>query len=165
MKKEDIQAFSYRITQANRTELVVITYDMAIRYIEDALAADDVSDYRDNLRMAKRVMDELVTALNMDYEISSQLFDVYMVIERYLIKAGSGASKDDFKAADRVKLLESCVRMLGLLKDAFDKLAADDKSAPLMQNTQQVYAGLTYSSAGGARESYTSEITNRGYRV
>ena len=36
MKEEDISAFSYRISQATGTELVVILYEMAQQYIDDA---------------------------------------------------------------------------------------------------------------------------------
>ena len=89
MKKDDIQTFSYRISQANRTELVVITLDMAIQYIKDAKEDQDINSYRQNLRNAKRVIDLLVSSLDMSYDISSQLFDVYMVVERYIISAGS----------------------------------------------------------------------------
>ena len=89
MKKDDIQTFSYRISQANRTDLVVITLDMAIQYIKDAKEDQDINSYRQNLRNAKRVIDLLVSSLDMSYDISSQLFDVYMVVERYIISAGS----------------------------------------------------------------------------
>ena len=89
MKKDDIQTFSYRISQANRTELVVITLDMAIQYIKDAKEDQDINSYRQNLRNAKRVIDTLVSSLDMSYDISSQLFDVYMVVERYIISASS----------------------------------------------------------------------------
>ena len=82
MKKDDIQTFSYRISQANRTELVVITLDMAIQYIKDAKEDQDINSYRRNLINAKRVIDTLVSSLDMSYDISSQLFDVYMGVVR-----------------------------------------------------------------------------------
>ena len=37
MKKDEIQTFSYRISQANKTQLIVIMYDMAIQYVSDAI--------------------------------------------------------------------------------------------------------------------------------
>lgn len=41
MDKDRIQAYSYRITNAGRVELIVIMYEMALDYIDDAkLAAD-----------------------------------------------------------------------------------------------------------------------------
>jgi flagellar protein FliS len=115
--------------------------------------------------MAKRVIDELVSSLDMSFDISRQLFDNYMVIERYIIKAGSGANADDYHDSSRVKLLTACKNMLGKLRDAFYEVSKKDESAPLMQNTQSVYAGLTYSGTGGVSETYDAGGTNRGFRV
>ena len=36
MTKETIKTFQYRITQATASQLVVILYDMAIEYLNDA---------------------------------------------------------------------------------------------------------------------------------
>jgi flagellar protein FliS len=164
VNKEAIKTFSYRITQANRTELVVVTFDIGIQYIRDALGESDVEAFRENLRMAKRVVDELISSLDMSYDISRQLFDTYKVIERYLIKAGSGATDKDFHSDERNKLLETAANMMNKLRDAFYEVSKTDNSAPLMHNTQQVYAGLTYTGAGGASETYEDGV-NRGFRV
>lgn len=164
MKKDDIQTFSYRISQANRTELVVITLDMAIQYIKDAKEDQDINSYRQNLRNAKRVIDTLVSSLDMSYDISSQLFDVYMVVERYIISAGSRRTEYEGSTAGYMKLLESCERMLTMLRKSFYEVSKTDDSAPLMQNTQQVYAGLTYSNGGGASEMLDAGA-NRGYKA
>ena len=164
MKKDDIQTFSYRISQANRTELVVITLDMAIQYIKDAKEDQDINSYRRNLRNAKRVIDTLVSSLDMSYDISSQLFDVYMVVERYIISASSRRTEHEGSAAGYMKLLESCERMLTMLRKSFYEVSKTDDSAPLMQNTQHVYAGLTYSNGGGASEMLDAGA-NRGYKA
>ena len=164
MKKDDIQTFSYRISQANRTELVVITLDMAIQYIKDAKEDQDINSYRRNLRNAKRVIDTLVSSLDISYDISSQLFDVYMVVERYIISASSRRTEHEGRTAGYMKLLESCERMLTMLRKSFYEVSKTDDSAPLMQNTQQVYAGLTYSNGGGASEMLDAGA-NRGYKA
>ena len=164
MKKDDIQTFSYRISQANRTELVVITLDMAIQYIKDAKEDQDINSYRQNLRNAKRVIDTLVSSLDMSYDISSQLFDVYMVVERYIISAGSRRPEPEGSTAGYMRLLESCERMLTMLRKSFYEVSKMDDSTPLMQNTQQVYAGLTYSNGGGASEMLDAGA-NRGYKA
>ena len=164
MKKNDIQTFSYRISQANRTDLVVITLDMAIQYIKDAKEDQDINSYRQNLRNAKRVIDLLVSSLDMSYDISSQLFDVYMVVERYIISAGSRRPEPEGSTAGYMRLLESCERMLTMLRKSFYEVSKMDDSTPLMQNTQQVYAGLTYSNGGGASEMLDAGA-NRGYKA
>ncbi len=165
MNSETIKTFSYRISQANRTELVVVTFDIAIQYIKDALSDTEADSYRENLRMAKRAVDELVSSLDMSYDISRQLFDTYMVIERYIIKAGSGVNGSDLHGQERTRLLDTSVKMLGKLRDAFYEVSKNDESEPLMHNTQSVYAGLTYSSAGGVSETYDAGGVNRGFRV
>ena len=40
MTKETIKTFQYRITQATASQLVVILYDMAIEYLNDACESD-----------------------------------------------------------------------------------------------------------------------------
>ena len=164
MNKEAIKTFSYRISQANRTELVVITMDMAVQYMEDALNDKNSADYKENLRMAKRVVDQLVSALDMRFDISRQLFDVYMVVERYIIKAGSGATDENYHSEEREKLINTSISMLGKLRESFHQVARQDDSESLMKNAQQVYAGLTYSNIGGASETYSTGV-NRGFRV
>ena len=36
------QIFTRRITQANRTQLVVILYDMVLEYLKEAIAAQEI---------------------------------------------------------------------------------------------------------------------------
>ena len=44
MTKETIKTFQYRITQATASQLVVILYDMAIEYLNDASVVLAFSD-------------------------------------------------------------------------------------------------------------------------
>ena len=41
MKKESIKAYSYRVSQASKTELIVIMYDMAIEYLNDCFIYEE----------------------------------------------------------------------------------------------------------------------------
>lgn len=159
MKKESIQTYSYRISQASPTELVVIMYDMIAEYLADAVTAlhlPDIDEFRQNIKLAKRVIDELVSGLDMQYEISGQLFQVYGVMSRFLIRASAGRDET---------LVQSVIRMIQMLRKSFAELSKEDKSGPVMRNTQQVYAGLTYSNAGGSNEFSNDPISNRGYTV
>ena len=47
------------------------------------------------------------------------------------------------------------------LRNSFETAAADDKSAPLMDNAQKVYAGMTYGK-GRLTESFIND-DNRGF--
>ena len=55
--------------------------------------------------------------------------------------------------------------VMGKLKEAFMEVAKQDHSAPVMKNTQQVYAGLTYGKGSLNEVLLTGNDANRGYRV
>lgn len=156
MVSEAKKTFSYRISQANRTELIVILYDMALEYIKDAKAAKERADYQWNVRQAKRVVDRLCTVLDLQYEIALQLFRVYMNISRMLVRAGMDGQE---------ALLDSVEKQLRTLRKAFYEVSKQDDSAPMMQNAQQVYAGLTYSNAGSSNEYSNDFASNRGLKA
>ncbi len=159
MNKEAIKTFSYRISQASKTELVVIMYDMAQEYLKDAIQAlndDDKIGFCNNIRQVKRVIDELSSGLDMQYEIANELFVLYMQADKILIKC---LARMDNEGLDKVE------NMLNKLRESFYKLSKDDDSGPVLKNVQQVYAGLTYSSAGGSNEIYNDPVNNRGYSV
>ena len=87
MKKDEIQTFSYRISQANKTQLIVIMYDMAIQYVSDAIennyeTQSEKDEYESDVVQVKRVVDSLVTSLDMQYEVSVQLYNIYLVMQR-----------------------------------------------------------------------------------
>ena len=74
MTKELIKTFQYRITQATASQLVVILYDIADRYLEDACESDEEVQIRDNIYMSGKVIDQLISGLDMQYEVSANLF-------------------------------------------------------------------------------------------
>ena len=159
MNKEAIKTFSYRISQASKTELVVIMYDMAQEYLKDAIQAlndDDKIGFCNNIRQVKRVIDELSSGLDMQYEIANELFVLYMQADKILIRC---LARMDNEGLDKVG------NMLNKLRESFYKLSKDDDSGPVLKNVQQVYAGLTYSSAGRSNEIYSDPVNNRGYSV
>ena len=99
MKKDEIQTFSYRISQANKTQLIVIMYDMAIQYVSDAIennyeTQSEKDEYESDVVQVKRVVDSLVTSLDMQYEVSVQLYNIYLVMQRYLVKAVAKKDKN-----------------------------------------------------------------------
>ena len=62
MKSDSIKTYSYRVSQASKSDLIVILYDIAMESVQDAQAAyreknDD--EYHVSLKRAKRVVDEL----------------------------------------------------------------------------------------------------------
>ncbi len=157
MTNQEIRDYSLKISQSSRTGLIVIMYEMAVKYIDDgvlALKSDNVSEYRTNLKRAKSVINELVSILDMKYEISYQLRNIYVFMIKALVRADIRKETDEL-----VRIRE----MLLELRKAFIEAGKNDNSGAVMQNTQQVYAGLTYSRTS-LNENMYSDV-NRGYKV
>jgi len=157
MTKEEINGYSYRITQASRTEVVVIMYDMAINYLNDSMnyiKAANIGSFRDDIKKAKRIINQLTSVLDMKYDISLELMRIYIYMNNVLVRSSIRKEVDELKVV---------MSMLQKMRSAFEKVSEQDKSGPMMMNTQQVYAGLTYSN-GGLNE-YHDQTTKRGFTV
>ncbi len=159
MNQETINTFSYRISQASRTELVVIMLDMTKQYVSDgidAFAAQDMEAFRENMKNAKRVTDELARDLDMQYSISAELMQLYMYLGRTLNCASLKKTDSELGVVCSV---------LAKLRDTFYEVAQADNSGPLMQNTQKVYAGLTYSNGRLNEIACDLQGSSRGFTV
>ena len=157
MTQEEIRAFSYRITQATPTQLVVILYEMAIKYIDEALDnvnSDNPGEFRASLKSAGQVIDELNHSLDMQYGVSLYLMRIYVFMKEVFFKAS---------VRPDITELSRCRKILADLRKSFEQIQSEDKRGPVMSNTQQVYAGLTYGK-GTLNESFGPE-SNRGFRV
>ena len=158
MVKEKKQEFTLRITRANKSELIVVLYDMVLEYLQDALMAykeNDRKKYKNDIGNAKNCIDELLQSLNPGYEISSTLKSLYYFYKRELSTAA---------ILEKEEMVLPIIHMIRELRDAYEKVAKQDTSAPIMENTQTVYSGLTY-----GKDSLTVDLSdqggNRGFRV
>jgi len=151
MKREDKQQFTLRITQANPTELVVILYEMFLCYLEDAQAAldkDEEALFHEAVRKGRGCLNELIDSLDVRYEPAPTLQQLYLYCMRRL--ALGEARKD-------VALLEEIRKVIRPLHDAYAQLAKQNTAGPVMNNTQTVYAGLTY-----GRNTLTENMADQG---
>lgn len=159
MTKEELNGYVMRVTQASRSELIVIMYEITIKYMDDGMAAldgEDIAGYRDCIRKAKNFINELASVLDMKYPVSLNLLSVYSYINKALVRLDINPDKSE---------LERIREMIVTLKKSFGEVSKQDTSAPLMQNSQQVYAGLTYS-RNSLNESYmNASDVKRGYKV
>ena len=138
MNQELKQDFIRRLSQCNRGELVVITYEILLVYIDDAynaIRASDREKIRYSVNRAQDFLDELISALDFDYELSDRLCKIYFYCKKQLSKAIYENRTDS--VVEVRKIIEK-------LANSFSEAAKQDKSAPLMDNAQQVYAGITY---------------------
>lgn len=107
-------------------------YDMAIQYVSDAIENNyetqaEKDEYESDVVQVKRVVDSLVTSLDMQYEVSVQLYNIYLVMQRYLVKAVAKKDKNT------IMLLESVKKMLETMRKSFYELSKQDDSEPLMK--------------------------------
>lgn len=159
MTKEELNSYAMRISQASKTQIIVIMYEVAIKYIEDACDAFKKQDYvlyRNCLSRAKAFVNELASALNLQYEVSANLLSLYSFFNKAIIRADIRLNTDELI---RVK------KMLLSLKEAFEEVSHSDKSEPVMMNVQRVYTGLTYSKNSLNDNFGNIEDINRGYKI
>ena len=156
MTREEIQGFTAKISQCNRTELVVISYDIMKVYIRDAkkaLAVEDEKLFIWNIKKAKSMLEELMNALDFNYpQVTNNLMSLYLFIQ-------SRFNKCIFKKQD--VNLDVVVRIVDKLQAGFAEVAKEDTTGPVMENTSAVYAGITYGK-GTLNEMYEEK---NGFRV
>ena len=158
MTKELKQEFTLRITQANKTQLITILYEMVLIYIDEAEAAlseDDRAEYKSAIRKIRGCMNELTASLNLEYDLAQNLLQLYLYVNRELVQASVHNEKEN---------LEHIRLVIGELQKAYKKIENQDVSGPVMGNTQTVYAGLTYG-RNTLTENITDPASNRGFCV
>lgn len=158
MKKEKKQEFTLRITRANKTQMVVILYDMVLVYLEDALEAFENKNFKEfkwNIERGKDCIDELLNSLHMEYEIAGILRGLYFFYKRELTTAAIQM---------KAELVTPVMQMIRELKESYEQVASQDTSAPIMENAQTVYTGLTYGK-DSLNINLTDQGTNRGFCV
>ena len=87
------------------------------------------------------------------HELAGELYRIYVFCRETLAKA---MYKRDLK---EVELAENLMKKL---YTAFAEVMKEDTSAPLMRNTQQIYAGYTYGK-NDLVETYQDFDTSRGF--
>lgn len=157
MTTETKKQFTFRISQANATEMVVILYDMTLQYLEDAgeLAEEDFTGYQAAVRRAGACIHELLRSLHMEYEPAGALRQLYLFCIRRLSQA---------EVRRHPELLKEVSRVLIPLRDAYRQIAGQNTAGPVMQNAQTVYAGLTYGK-NTLTENMADQGMNRGMLV
>lgn len=158
MTKECKQQFTLRISQANSTEMIVILYEMLLCYVdecEEALKTEDAEGLKEAARKARGCLNELLASLHMEYAPAPELKRLYLFCVRRLAYA-------EFKK--NASVLDEIRRIVKPLHDAYQQIAAQNGQGPVMNNSQAVYAGLTYG-RNTLTENMTDQGTNRGMLV
>lgn len=157
MTNEMKQEYTLRISRANKTQLVVILYEMLLEYIEEARFAygqKDTEGFALNVQRAVGCIRELNFSINYEAGTASNLFSLFVFCNKELSKAVLHNTAEELYHVERIakKLLEATRQM-----------AKTDTSEAVMGNTQSIYAGLTYGKE--ALIVHLNAAENRGYQV
>lgn len=158
MNSEKKQEFSARVATANRSALVVILYDMILEYITEAEAffqRGDLENFKGELEKARECVKELVSALDMQYQLSTDLARLYLYVNRTLTRSIVKKEK---------KELDSARNVIAGLRESFAEVAKQDNSPTLMKNAQEIYAGITYGKHS-LNENLSDQGGERGFFV
>ena len=142
MTTEEMNVYKMRITQAGIGELTVIMLEIEMQWIQEALEsyeAGDIDTYVDCVEKAQATQLELMNELNLDNEVSRDVYSVYVYFNKKLIHSKIKKVPQD---------LDRIVTMLKKYHESFNKIAHTDTEGPVMDQSEKVYAGLTYGSSG-----------------
>jgi len=158
MTAEQKKEFTRKITQANSAQLIVILYDIALVYVNDAIVymeKGDMVNAKVQADFAKKSIEEMIHNLHFEYEIAKSLHQIYLSMKKSL---------RDGILDEKKELLVSVKNNLQKLRDAYARIVSADESAPVMSHTQRVVAGLTYG-RNSLNENLTDAGSNRGFRI
>lgn len=156
MTDTEIKEYTRRISQSNPTEIVVITYEIIINYIESAVKSDregDMENMVNNLKKAKQFVNDLSSNLNFQYALSMDLMKLYRFSNTSLMNAIIKKNTDG---------LDIVVNIMRSLCESFTEVAKSDNRGPVINSSNQVFAGLTYGNNSQLTE-YCYSFDKNGY--
>lgn len=158
MTDEKKQEFTLRVSQANKTQMIVIIYDILLVYLDEIIKEEknqNREQFQKEIKNARKCVQELMDSLRFEYELASGLLQLYMYLNREITMA---------EIKNRIEPIENVIKIIKKLRLTYIEVAKKDTTPSVMENTQSVYAGLTYGK-GVLNESMENPIENRGFRV
>ena len=155
MTKECKQQFTLRITKANSTQMVVILYEMLLQYLADGEQAAEDRQFLEAVHRARGCINELLNSLHREYSPAGELCRLYLYCIRRLAQCEVRGDRSG---------LEEVRKVIEPLCDAYRQIQDQNPSGPVMNNSQTVYAGLTYG-RNQLTENMADQGANRGMLV
>lgn len=159
MTKEQIKEFTFRTSQANHSGLILVLTDIVNTYINDSIACynqNDKDGYMSNLELSLKALNELISCFAPSNPQAREVINLLRYVYGRLVAGRAKRKPCDFSV---------CLSMLAKLRVAFERLHELDDEGPVMKNTHQVYAGLTYGK-GTLNESVESTNSDkRGFWI
>jgi len=90
------------VTTASPGELTLMLYNGCLKFLtkaKQAMENKNIQDKNTNIQKAQAIINELIVTLNMDYDISKQMYPLYEYMNRRLIEANI---KNDTAIIDEV---------------------------------------------------------------
>ncbi len=156
MTDEKKQEYTRRITQANASKLVVILYELFFDFSDEALEAlakKDIPTFSMQLDKAQEALNQLIGSLQEENDLADSIYRVYLYVS---------ARMGLIRANHDPELLTDPLRLMKSLFETYSKDSENDTSGPVMDNSQKVYAGLTYGKEA-LTESMDEGAGNRGF--
>lgn len=158
MNSEKKKDFTNRITLANKTEMIVVLYDILLEYLSDAkdcLERNEKRAFRIEIGRARNTLKELMDSLDTSMEIGQNLLKLYIFCSGELTKA--------FLDYDE-GLIYHVMSIIKKLRDAYYEVSKKDTTAPIMEHAEVVYTGFTYNKNSMVNNVCDRE-SNRGFLV
>lgn len=154
-----VEDYTARITTSTPLGLVIINYELAIHNIHLAKENCENGEYGDfeiHVRKAQAYLMVLMSSLDMTFDISGQLLEVYLYVNKLLINSVFQRNTNT--------ICDAC-DMLGSLLDGWRMIAKEESKTtlPVMENAEQLIAGLTYKD--GKLSEYIMGSENRGIKA
>jgi len=157
VNKED---YILRIAQATPVQLVIITNELMVAFITEALDAlkdSNIELFDHNINKAKDALMQLIDGLDFENPIAQELYELYLYANERLNKA--------FFARDADSAQEILEMFQNLLEGwvAIENTPDDRIAETLAEEAPQVFAGLTYGRDGLSE--YIPEDEGRGFKA
>lgn len=156
MTKEQIQNFTFRISNANRTDMIAILYDMGIEYLNGALTAlkeSKFKDFSDEIYRFRGVNRELMDSVNNETQIGRNFLSIYVFMGRMVTEALINREGEPLKRV---------IRMLTKMSETYRELGKKDPTGPVMEHAETVYSGFTYN-RNRVTDNVSNADVNRGF--
>lgn len=153
---EKLKELTRRVTGASQGQLVVITYDLlkeSLDCLRDLVRDKNKAGYKEEATYTLKVIHYLMETLNFEEKMSYDLASLYLYVEKLIVRCSISMSED---------LMEEARGIIDILYKGFEQIK-DHTKGHVMQNTQKVYAGLTYGK--GTLNEYVDQDVNRGFKA
>lgn len=147
-----------QVANATRGQLLKITYDLLLESLDNIKKygkEKSEKEYGVEIGRSRQILQELIDTLDFKQEIAQDLLRLYVYINGLLIKS--------LMVYDESLIDESKMLINQLLEGWDGAIANDSVSLKVMNNAQQLYAGLTYGK-NDLNESVLDD-ENRGFKA